>query len=110
MVLVILLDSSVNILSLKEKKVLIIIQDECVPSLAALSLDNKPLLAVGTTNGYIKIWNLERRRIEASVKGHTDQILSLRFIEKNSIFVSSSFDNSIKVMFFLILGLEHRRI
>lgn len=63
------------------------------------SLDGQPLLASGGSSGVISIWNLEKRRIQSIVReAHDSSIVSLHFLANEPVLMSSSADNSVKVL------------
>jgi WD40 repeat protein len=61
-------------------------------------LDENHLMASANTSGDIALWNLEKRRLQHSLKGaHNAFIASVEFLMGQPILVSSGADNSLKV-------------
>ena len=55
------------------------------------------LLAYGTKDHNINIWDAEKRKLIFSLAGHSGTVMSLAFCRNNTRLVSSSSDNTIKV-------------
>jgi len=62
----------------------------------ALSPDGK-LLAAGTANGEVRIWQMENRRLLHTCKGHTDWVRSIAFSADGKILASGSHDRTIRL-------------
>ena len=62
----------------------------------ALSPDGK-LLAAGTANGEVRIWQMENRRLLHTCKGHTDWVRSIAFSTDGKILASGSHDRTIRL-------------
>ncbi len=58
---------------------------------------NESLLATGSTDGEITIWNLSEGTIKTKLSGHTAAITDLAFLEGNDKLISTSFDRSVRV-------------
>lgn len=64
-----------------------------------IMLDGQPFLASGGSSGVISIWNLEKRRLQSVIReAHDGTIISLHFFANEPVLMSSSADNSIKVI------------
>ena len=55
------------------------------------------LLASGSANGTIKVWNVNTREEAASLDGHTGQVLALDFSPDGTMLASGSWDNTVKL-------------
>ena len=55
------------------------------------------LLASGSANGTIKVWNVNTREEAASLDGHTGQVLALDFSPDGTLLASGSRDNTVKL-------------
>ncbi len=62
----------------------------------ALSPDGK-LLVAGTANGEVRIWQMEKRRLLHTCKGHTDWVRSVAFSADGKILASGSHDRTIRL-------------
>jgi len=62
----------------------------------ALSPDGK-LLAAGTANSEVRIWQMENRRLLHTCKGHTDWVRSIAFSADGKILASGSHDQTIRL-------------
>jgi WD40 repeat protein/transcriptional regulator with XRE-family HTH domain len=62
----------------------------------ALSPDGK-LLAAGTADGQVRIWQMENRRLLHTCKGHTDWVRSVAFSADGKILASGSHDRTIRL-------------
>jgi len=59
--------------------------------------DYLSLIATGSSNGYITIWDFEMSRIEGICFGHTREILCLKFLDPYPLLISSSTDGIINI-------------
>ncbi len=57
--------------------------------------EHSSLIATGSSNGYITVWDYEMSRIEGMCSGHTREILTLRFVDPYPLLLSSSMDGFI---------------
>ena len=48
------------------------------------------LVASGSSNGLIAVWDFELAKLEAALFGHNKEISSLKFVEPYPILISSS--------------------
>ena len=55
------------------------------------------LLAAGSREGAIKVWNVTSEAEVATLEGHTDQVVSLDFSPDGSMLASGSFDRTVKI-------------
>ena len=55
------------------------------------------LLASGSANGTIKVWNVNTREETASLDGHTEQVLALDFSPDGTLLASGSRDSTVKL-------------
>ncbi len=55
------------------------------------------LLASGSANGTIKVWNVNTREEAASLDGHTEQVLALDFSPDGTLLASGSRDSTVKL-------------
>ncbi len=62
----------------------------------ALSPNGK-LLAVGTANGEVRIWEMEKRRLLHNWKGHSDWVRSIAFSADGKLLASGSHDQTIRL-------------
>ena len=62
----------------------------------ALSPDGK-LLAAGTANGEVRLWQMENRRLLHTCKGHTDWVRSIAFSADGKLLASGSHDRTIRL-------------
>ncbi len=61
-----------------------------------LSPDGK-LLAAGTVNGEVRIWEMKTRRLLHTWKGHSDWVRSVAFSEDGKLLASGSHDQTIRI-------------
>lgn len=64
-----------------------------------LSLDWSPddtKIVTGSTNGYVSIWWVGNRTLEAENKGHTRSVMAVSWSQNGSVIASSSGDNRIR--------------
>jgi U3 small nucleolar RNA-associated protein 21 len=60
--------------------------------------DGQAFLAAGGISGVISIWNLEKRKLQAVIKGaHESAVSSLQFLVNEPVLLSAGTDNSLKV-------------
>ncbi len=59
-----------------------------------ISPDGK-ILASGSKDKTIKLWNIESRKEISTLKGHTEIVSSVKFSPNGKILASGSFDNNI---------------
>ena len=55
------------------------------------------LLAAGSREGAIKVWNVTSEAEVATLEGHTDQVTSLDFSPDGSMLASGSIDSTVKI-------------
>ena len=67
-----------------------------VISSVAFSHDDQ-LIASGSRDSYIKLWDSESLREIRTLKGHTDPVLSVSFSPDNRYLASASIDNTIRI-------------
>ncbi|MGF1524378.1 MAG: WD40 repeat domain-containing protein [Leptolyngbyaceae cyanobacterium] len=58
---------------------------------------NGKVLATGSYNGKIYLWNLETQSLLYILPGHTDAVETLAFAQDSQVLLSGSWDNDIKV-------------
>lgn len=63
--------------------------------------DGVPTLATGCSSGVVHIWDLERRRLGATLAhAHDDAVRTVHFLTNEPVLVTSGADNSIKMWIF----------
>ncbi|CAK9880713.1 unnamed protein product [Sphagnum jensenii] len=63
--------------------------------------DGQAFLAAGGISGVISIWNLEKRKLQAVIKGaHESAVSSLQFLANEPVLLSAGTDNSLKMWIF----------
>ena len=55
---------------------------------------NGQLIATGSTNGKIYIWDVKTGELRRTLEGHTDQVISIAFNFDGSLLVSGSYDTT----------------
>ncbi|XP_017765765.1 PREDICTED: WD repeat-containing protein 36 isoform X2 [Eufriesea mexicana] len=72
----------------------------CVISIT-FRTDEYPIMATGSLNGHIVLWNLEQRKVESQIhKAHFGAVTGLKYLPNEPLLVSSSPDNSLKLWIF----------
>ena len=57
------------------------------------------MLASGSYDKTIKLWNVESRTEVATLEGHSDYVKSVAFNSEGTLLASGSYDNTIKLKF-----------
>jgi U3 small nucleolar RNA-associated protein 21 len=60
--------------------------------------DRFPILASGTPNGKVVLWNLEKRRLQSVMaEVHDGAVACVQFLSDEPIMITTGTDNSLKV-------------
>ncbi|KAL7306527.1 hypothetical protein TKK_0001221 [Trichogramma kaykai] len=72
----------------------------CVTSIS-FRTDNQEIMATGSMNGHIVLWDLKNRRVENCItNAHFSSVTGMKFLANEPLLVSSSPDNSLKLWIF----------
>lgn len=79
-----------------------LVQDQgLVTAISFRTDDANPIMATGTTDGHIILWNLEKRKIESQItNAHFGQVTGLKCLPQEPLLISSSPDNTLKAWIF----------
>ena len=60
--------------------------------------DGHPIMATGSTQGHIALWNLEERKLQSQMReAHVGAVTGMKCLPSEPLMVTSSSDNSLKV-------------
>ena len=94
------IDGLVSFFEIKKAKNLFSFKIDGAVSSLAFRTDELAHFAVGSARGDVHIFDLDSRKLEHIVPGHSRSVASIFFIPQQPIFVSTSGDNSIKEYLF----------
>ena len=76
----------------------------CIPKYQRLDVffffitDGHPIMATGSTQGHIALWNLEERKLQSQMReSHSGAVSGMKCLPSEPLMVTSSSDNSLKV-------------
>lgn len=91
-------DGAIVLLNLKfDKFVMQFKQDWGPVTSISFRTDGQPLMATGSTNGHVVIWNLEEQNIHSQFIAHSSSLASTAYFPNEPLLFTSSPDNSIKL-------------
>lgn len=63
--------------------------------------DGHPILASGSKQGHIALWNLEEKKLQSQLRdAHQGCIVGMQFLQNEPLMVTNSIDNSLKMWIF----------
>lgn len=91
-------NGDIVLLNLKFDKILMQFKQDWGPvTTISFRTDGQPLMATGSSNGHVVIWNLEERNIHSQFIAHSASLASTVYLPNEPLLFTSSSDNSIKL-------------
>jgi len=86
-------DNLVQFIDYKKNKLVDIISENAETT--AIAYDKAhALLAIGLSNGLVKLWDIKKRQPIGQLSGHTSEIAALAFAKNGTVLISGAYDNS----------------
>ena len=61
-------------------------------------VDGAPVMATGSTQGHLSIWDLENRKLHSCLRDcHNGSVAGMKFLLNKPLLITSGSDNSLKV-------------
>ncbi|XP_003426057.1 WD repeat-containing protein 36 [Nasonia vitripennis] len=97
-----LIDGRIILHNLKvDQTVFELVQDWGVVTSISFRSDGHPIMATGSLQGHIVLWNLEQRKVESQIlNAHFGSVTGLKCLPNEPLLVSSSPDNTLKLWIF----------
>ena len=97
-----LVDGKIILHNLKmDKTIFELVQDWGLVTSISFRTDGHPIMATGSLQGHIVLWNLEQRKIESQItSAHFGSVTGLKSLPNEPLIVSSSPDNTMKLWIF----------
>ncbi|CAA7054416.1 unnamed protein product [Microthlaspi erraticum] len=96
-------DGKIHVHDIESDQEIVTFEHASRGAVTALSFitDGRPLLASGDSSGVISIWNLSKKRSQSVIgDAHDGSVFSLNFLANESVLMSASADNSVKMWIF----------
>lgn len=91
-------DGAIVLLNLKFDKIVMQFKQDWGPVTSiSFRTDGQPLMATGSTNGHVVLWNLEERNIQGQFSAHSASLASTAYLPNEPLLFTSSPDNAIKL-------------
>lgn len=85
----------------KDKTIFEVVQDWGLVTAISFRTDGHPIMATGSLQGHVVLWNLEQRKVESQIlNAHFGSVPGLKCLPNEPLLVTSSPDNTLKLWIF----------